>query len=96
MIHQTEVVCQFLSFDTSTLEARTKIIRLVLLERLLEQPQNLPTISQLTLLTQAKFSASQLNRIKEKDLREKLLNFSLPCQPQSPRILRIKNYKELK
>lgn len=75
LIHQTEVVCQFLSVDTSTLEARTKIIRLVLLERLLEQPQNLPTISQLTLLTQAKFSASQLIRVKEKDLREKLLIF---------------------
>lgn len=75
LIHQTEIVCQFLSLDTSTLEARAKIIRLVLLERLLEQPQNLPTISQLTLSTQSKFSASQLNRVKEKDFREKLLTF---------------------
>jgi hypothetical protein len=75
LIHQTEIICQFLSLDVCSSEARAKIIRLVLLERLLEQPQNLPTISQLTLMTQAKFSASQLNRIKEKDLREKLLNF---------------------
>lgn len=77
LIRQTEVICEFLSLDTSAVEVRVKMIRLVLLERLLEQPKNLPTISQLALLTQAKFSASQLNRIKEKDLREKLLIFFL-------------------
>ncbi len=74
LIRQTEVICQFLSLDSISSEARLKIIRLVLLEILLAHPKSLPTAAQLSLLTHAKFFVDHRNRINEKVVRENLVN----------------------